>query len=483
MVVSPMPFLNEYPQLKVIQAIARRQKARVYLVGGFLRDHCLKRPCFDMDFAVEKQAVAFARGFAKRIKGAFVLLDKEHGCARVVKKDKQEVRTFDFADFRATDIKGDIGLRDFTVNTLCVDINALTPRDELKDVMLDYRKAKADLKARTIRMVSLKSFQDDPLRLLRAYSLCAQLGFKIEPKTRARIKKERALIRRTAAERIREELFKILDTPDAARYLKDMDRAGLLEEVIPQVTLMYGVKQGTYHHLDVWKHSLETVAQLDKVLEEAGPQTDIGQYLNEPLAGGRTRRAVMKLAALLHDIGKPETRRKEKDRISFHGHEHVGKSIARSIAQQLKLSTRERFALQDMVRWHLRPGYLSNFKKPSERAVFRFMRDAKEEAAGIALLSLADQRSTRGPATTQADQIHHEKICRDLVKRYFDKKKEKPFVRLINGHDLIKELKLSPSPLFATILEKVEEDQVTGKVRTRVQALAAARKLADQGKS
>ena len=131
-----------------------------------------------------------------------------------------------------------------------------------------------------------------------------------------------------------------------------------------------------------------------------------------------------------------------------------------------------------MVRWHLRPGYLSNFKKPSEKAIYRYFRDTKEEAVSTALLSLADQRSTCGPATTQQDQEHHEKICLDLLGRYFQKKKEKPFKRLITGDDLIRQLKLKPSPLFAKILAAVEEKQMLGELKTKKEAIVCAKEMA-----
>jgi poly(A) polymerase len=257
-----------------------------------------------------------------------------------------------------------------------------------------------------------------------------------------------------------------------------MDRMGLLERIIPQIRVMFACKQGTSHHLDVWPHSLETVAQLEGVYRQVREDREVRDYLAESLGGNRSRLALMKLAALLHDIGKPDTRKRERGRISFHGHEHVGRNIVRHIALMLKLSVRERHALEDMVRWHLRPGYLSNFKQPSEKAVYRYFRDARDEAVSVLLMSLADQRATRGPATTQSDQEHHEKICLDLVRRHFARKKEQPFVRLINGDDLIRKLKLKPSPLFAKILSAVEEQQSLGKIRTKQEALALAGELA-----
>ena len=473
-----MPFLTHYPQLKTIQSLARTEKVKVYLVGGFLRDYLLKRQKFDFDFAVEKNAVPFARRIARKIKGAFVLLDENHGCARVVKKFNGQIWTFDFADFRAKTFAQDLAHRDFTINTLAVDLDAFDGNQEFNEVLLDKRGGIKDLENKKIRMSSTKVFKEDPLRTLRAFSLRANLGFKIDSKTLTQIKKDRELIRSVSHERVRDELFKILETDRAAQTIKEMDHIELLEEIIPQIRVMFGCKQGGYHHLDVWPHSLEVVAQLENVFEQMKNNVDVVYFLNEKLGGERTRRALLKLAALLHDIGKPRTQKKEKGRMTFHGHEHVGKDLTRVIAKMLKLSTDERYALEDIVRWHLRPGYLSNFKKPTERAVYRYFRDTKEEAMSVLLLSLADQRSTRGPLTTQADQRHHEKICLGLIDRHFAKKEEKPFTRLIGGHDLIKTLKLKPSPLFGKILIKIEEAQSLGKISTKKEALDLARKIA-----
>jgi putative nucleotidyltransferase with HDIG domain len=304
------------------------------------------------------------------------------------------------------------------------------------------------------------------------------LGFKIDPSTLARIKAERALIKKVSPERVREELFKVLSSPRAAAVIKDMDRDGMLFEVMPQVRVMYGVKQGGYHHLDVWKHSLEVLVQLEKLLKEFSADTQLQSYLGEELGGGHSRVAVLKLACILHDIGKPDTKKKEPGgRTSFHTHEHAGRRIVRIIAQQLMLSTKERYALEDMVTHHLRPGYLANFKRPSDKAVFRYFRDTKDEAASIVLLATADQRSTRGPLTTAYDLEHHQDICFALLKKYFMKKNEKPFVRLLTGHDLIKELGLKPGPRFSKILGKVDEAQHLGKVTTREAALALVMKM------
>jgi len=284
-----------------------------------------------------------------------------------------------------------------------------------------------------------------------------------------------------------------------------MQKSGLLEQVIPQLTVMERVHQGGYHHLDVWRHSLEVVHQFEELLKELSfprkresrtlvssgspinPPKSVADgddnkfiqdYLQAEIAAGHKRYALLKFACLVHDIGKPDTKKKEAGRMTFHGHEHVGARMVRIIAHQMKLSVKERHFLEDLTTWHLRPGYLSNFKKPSQRMIFRFLRDTKEEALSVLFLSLADQRSTRGPLTTKAKLQHHQKICQDVIKRFIQQKDQKPLVRLITGYDLIKKLKLKPSPLFAKVLSGVGEAQSLGKISTKKEALVLARKIA-----
>ncbi len=468
--------LSNLPHLKIVRDLARMKKTDVHLVGGFLRDHLLGKKSTDLDFAVSDNAIAFARAFARKVKGAFVLLDKEHGCARVVCRGPS-TWTFDFSDLRAPTIKADLRSRDFTVNTLCVNVTKLKDTDDLQENVLDYWGAGRDLKAKTARMVSADSFKDDSLRLLRAYALKAVFGLKIEPKTALRIKKDADLILNAAMERVREEVFKVLSSPRAYETTVLLDKDGLLARVLPQLSVMQGVHQGGYHHLDVWRHSLEVLHQFEVFCaQENDPQ--IQAYLGEEIAGNHSRAALLKLAALLHDVGKPDTRKAEGGRMTFHGHEHAGERITRLAAKRLKLSVKERHFCEDVVRMHLRPGYLSNFERPTEKAVFRYLRDTGKEGAAIALLAMADQRATRGPLTTPAKAEHHEKICRMVLARFFEEKNKVPLKRLLTGNDLIKILKLKPGPIFAKILTAVEEGQSLGKISTKAEALVLAKKIA-----
>jgi poly(A) polymerase len=458
-----------FPYQDELRTLCQKRKAHVYIVGGFLRDIRLHKKGYDVDFAVAKDALTLAKAFARIIKGAFVVLDDQHGSARVVVHVQTHIWTYDFTDFRAPTIEKDLLLRDFTVNTFCVSLVTLT------DVSLPQ--AVSDLKSKKIRMVSTRAFSDDPLRLMRAFSLSAQIGFRIDAHTLKVIKAQAPLIINAAIERTREEFFKILHSPRAHGTLLALEKAHILVRVLPQVEVMFHVTQGGYHHLDVWRHSLMVLAQLEKLLMEAKQDQKIAHYLQEDIGGAHTREALLKLAALLHDIGKPKTRKQEVGRMTFHGHEHEGAAITRLVAKHLKLSVKERYWLEDVVRWHLRPGYLSNFKIPSSKAVFRYMRDTKQEAVAVALFAIADQRSTCGPLTTKSKTRHHENICRMVIAEYFKEQLKPVRPRLLTGNDLIKKLKLKPSPLFAEILTKIEEGQALGQITTKEQAMLHAKKL------
>lgn len=464
--------LQYYPALNVITDALKGTRQRVFLVGGALRHYYLNTPSIDFDFAVDRNAIALSRQVARRIKGAFVLLDEEHGSARVVKNDCSATWTFDFTDWRGKGIAEDLGLRDFTINTFALDLKQIADPSKI----LSVKGAEHDLKKKIIRMVNAKVFKEDPLRLLRSLSLMATLGFKIEPKTLSQMKKDTHLISKVASERIREEIFKVLSSARASQTLGLMDKMGLLTQVIPQISVMKGVSQGGFHHLDVWKHSLMVLDNLEKMAAKTD-DARIKEYLQEKIGGDHSRLALLKMAALLHDIGKPETRKPEGKRMTFHGHEHVGARITRLVAKQLKVSVKERYFLEDAVGMHLRPGYLANFKRPSEKAIFRYFRDTKQEALSLAILAMADQAATKGPLTTLARHKHHTKICQMIIDRYFVKVQEKPKLRLITGNDLIKLLKLKPSPLFGTILAKVEEAAALGKITTKPEALALVRTL------
>ena len=393
---------------------------------------------------------------------------------------KHKICTLDFTDFRGKTLEEDLLHRDFTINAIALELEKVFTNGNLDSCLIDPYNGRADLKRKIIKVVNKKAFAEDPLRILRTFSFSAIFGFQIDKETLKLAKSYKEKLAQVSFERIRDELFKIFDSPSTFDYLVMLDKMRILKIIFPETEKMRAVNQGPYHHLDIWQHSLETVRQLELLIKQLKNNKDIQDYLNEVMSSQRQRLALIKLGALLHDIGKPDALRREKGKIKFHGHERIGFEITKEIAKRLKLSNDEQDSLEKMVFLHLRPGYLGDNKTVSKRAKFRYFRDTAKEAVSTLLISLADQRSTRGPLTTEESRAQHEKICRSLIKEYFKKQKEKKLPRLISGNDLMKEFKLDPSPLIGKILTEVEELQAIGKIKYKKDALEFAGKMVKQ---
>jgi len=471
--------LKDRGLLETILRIANKRKVKLYLVGGYLRDILLgrekKNP--DIDFCLRRTAINFGKDVARKIKGGFVILDKTHGCSRVVKRIKDKIYTLDFTDFRGKTIEDDLLHRDFTINALSIELEKFFSGGTIENLIIDPYKGRRDLGLKIVRLVNKKAFDEDPLRVLRAFSLAIIFDFKIDKEALKAIKLKARGLSKVSYERIRDELFKILERPNPFSYLEQLDKLKILKIIIPELEVMRGVKQGPYHHLDVWQHTLETIRQLELLITELKDNPEVQDYLDEIISGARSRRALIKLGALLHDIGKPAALRREDGKTKFHGHERIGSDITKNITERLKLSNDETDSLEKMVLWHLRPGYLADNEEITPRAIFRYFRDTQKEGVSILLISMADQRATKGPLTSKGSRIHHEKVVLNLIKEYFKRKKEKKLPRLISGDDLLKKFKLEPSPLIGKILREIEELQAIGKIKNKKEALGAARKF------
>ena len=488
------PLISKYnPILESILNFSQNKNVKIFIVGGFLRDLLLKRrsPSVDIDFAIKKNAIAFARRLAKKLRAGFVVLDKDNGCARLVLKDRRGIYALDFTDLRGKDLLEDLGRRDFSINSFAIGLKdflivSKSKRgfkfNSIKDYLQDPYGGYKDLESKVIRIINLAVFDDDPLRILRAFSLSSLLNFGITAKTLKLIKKKKNKLKMVSSERIRDELFKILSSKRGHQFLCSLDRYKILELIIPEVKELYQIDQGRHHHLDVWKHTLETVNQLEKILDSSNQRQEITDYLNEDVSSGRHRYELLKLAALMHDIGKPRTLRVEKGKVSFHGHERVGVEMLKELAKKLKLSNNEMSLLKRLVRFHLRPGYLANNPILTPRAKFRFFRDVSNEAIGVLLISLADQRATRGILATRKSRQRHERLIRRLINDYLKKKREKKIKSLINGYDIMKKFNLEPSFLIGRVLSEVQEERAIGKIRTKKEALRLARTIINKEK-
>ncbi|MFA5100037.1 MAG: hypothetical protein WC547_04040, partial [Candidatus Omnitrophota bacterium] len=239
-----------------INEYARKNEVELYVVGGFLRDIYLKRSkqCPDIDLCIAKRAIPFGKGLAGHLKCGFVVLDELHGCCRLIVRARSTY-TIDISDFRGPTLAADLALRDFSVNTLCLALSDLVRSDDPSASVIDLHGARLDIKNKRLRILYAKAFDDDPLRVLRAFSLSAVFGFVIDRETMAAAGRKKRLLAQVSGERIRDELFKILESCRAYESLCVLDAQGILEVLFPEIRAMKRVRRAGKDRLDVWRHT------------------------------------------------------------------------------------------------------------------------------------------------------------------------------------------------------------------------------------
>jgi putative nucleotidyltransferase with HDIG domain len=461
--------------LQVFDAVVRQLRISAFICGGTIRDLLLNRPFHDVDLVVSDNVFEAVELFRKKLEVPAFVMDEERQVARVV----LDGGNWDFTGFRNHTIEGDLKKRDFTINSIALRWSDFYPERHL-DRVIDPCNGLADLEKKIIRVVSDQSLSDDPLRMLRAFRLEAELKFEIDPQVRAEISELHPLIRNVATERVREELDRIFLQSDSAAAWKSIGNSSLFLSLIPEMVSMKGCEQGGYHHMDVWDHTLlalEKFEMLLPIISQVFPEhaSRIPEYLNS--AGGildRTR--LMKWGILFHDIGKPQTRElREPGRWRFHGHEHVGSDIAQGILKHLKLARKDIQIVGSLIEHHLRPLTLFNQEDRQEDAYFRFFRATGTEGIGVLLMAYGDIAAARGPLAQPERDSEFIAFIRELIRYYYDEYYPKVNTpELLKGRDLMAFLQMKPGPKMGKLLKEIRESQLQGKLRNRNDALAFA---------
>ena len=468
--------LADRRSLRLLGGLAAARGLQVFLVGGSMRELALGQPAPDLDLAVSSQTLDLGRELAAALRGTFVLLDEKERTARVVIQGE----ILDLAEFRAPSLEGDLKGRDFTINTMALNLNAILGAAPLQ--VLDPMGGLEDLSRKLLRLVAPENLAADPLRLLRAYRFAATHGLSLTPETEAAIRRYAGELPRVAGERIHQELFPLLSAPAAGPILVRMDRVGLLRQIFLELEELKGVDQNGYHHLDVFNHSMATVLHLEEVLAKPGRFFgELAQGLADYVAVP-PRAALLKLAALFHDAGKPRVRdrRTAPERYTFYYHEKVGLEIFASVAQRLHLSNAEIRLVSTLIHLHLRPFLLLPAFRERElsfRALGRLVRAARADLPGLFALAMADSLAGEGPQKpADAETVLAE--LADEAYRFLKERLEpqERLPRLITGADLIS-LGLKPGPQFRQLLTAVEEAQWEGAVGSREDALRLVRHL------
>ncbi|MGD8513824.1 MAG: HD domain-containing protein, partial [Deltaproteobacteria bacterium] len=435
----------------------------VYLVGGSLRDDILKRFSRDHDFAVPGDARAFAKKVATQLGVQLIEIGKgSKALYRVISGDD----ILDFAPMAGKSIEEDLRKRDFTINALAYDLQS--------HQLIDPVGAFHDIESRTVRLVSQDAVLADPLRMVRAFRFAAALGFRIEPETLAVIARQSALIARSAGERIRAELFKMMAVEGSFHYLRQMAQAGLLTQIIPELQPCQGCLQGEIHGRDVFEHTMEAYKEMEAILVGHGALwpgfvRPVANYLQ-----AKNRKVLLKWATLFHDLGKPQTRKVEPSgRIRFLGHEAAGGRLAGHICERLRMSGQDRSYVSLIVENHRLPLHLFDADQRgnlSSRGIVRFVRKYQDDLIGLLLHSVADQRAKvrAGPEPFSALVVFLERI----FSTYFsDLKPKLAAPRLVTGHDLMRHFNLESSELIGRLLERVEEGRLNGEIQSKEEAM------------
>ena len=406
-----------------------------YAVGGAIRDLLLGRSFADIDWLVPNPYQE-AKRVADELGGSLVSLDERRDFWRVVLPEK-------VIDYTAliSSLEKNLTQRDFTINAVAADLNGelIDPIEGLKDFRNKY-----------IRMVRAKNFYADPLRPLRGVRFAVQLGFTIEPKTKEAIKNNDSLPL-PKAERISEELSKILMSDFPAQGIRLMNELGLLEVYLPELTKAKGVKQGGFHHLDVLDHLIESLNQLVQIF----PEADLG----------------LRWATLLHDIAKPNTQihDPEEDSYRFYGHDRLGAEIAQEILKQLKSSKALMERVKSLVRYHMLP--LPRNNKEARRFVHR----RREILPDLLKLMIADREAARGRLSRELIRQNYRLAMSRVLEILAEQPASKP---LLNGLEVIEILNLEPSAKVGKALDFLKESEAVGDIANKQEATAALKHYA-----
>ncbi|MBW2366471.1 MAG: CCA tRNA nucleotidyltransferase [Deltaproteobacteria bacterium] len=450
------------------------EKKGVYVVGGSTRDLLLGLKPIDYDLTVSHNPEQFAAKLARRSGGRLVRMGKP---GKLVYRVVLEPVYFDITPINGPSIMDDLRSRDFTINAMAIDVST--------GQLLDVTGGRKDLEAKRLRMVSGTAFRNDPIRLLRAYRLAASLGFAIEPGTVTEIHRQRGAIRTSAGERIRAELLKIFAAQTSAPLIRQMADTGLLFEIFNELRPLKACSQNQHHAYDVFQHTLIAYESLESILTDS-PGNDLNRWLHDRSENPVEDMALLKCALLLHDIGKPQTARKDADgAIHFLGHESAGAQMAEQICNRLRFSHREREFITQIITHHTRTLHLFNAHQKqvlSSKATARFLTRCGAYTPYLLLHTLADLMG-KGPSR-KSETAAFSEFARMLFKtfktRYLPLQSQPP---LITGHDLIKVFHLSPSPLFKKLLSAVTEQRLADSTMDRKAALELVKHLLNQRES
>ncbi|MBI2617310.1 HD domain-containing protein [Candidatus Gottesmanbacteria bacterium] len=422
-----------------------------FVVGGGIRNAILHKPTVNWDFTTNAKPQEILTlfknsfynntfgtvGVAVQLKNPF----KKSGKLSVIFEITTYRSEFGYSDHRHPDkivwgetLDEDLKRRDFTMNALAFDgVRIVDLFGGIKDIKKKIVRAVGDGQAR---------FAEDALRMVRAVRFATEYSFTIDPDTSSAISKNAALIASISGERIREELIKILSSDFPSDGIRLLKNTGLLSFILPELEKCFGIEQKSpkRHHVH-----------------------DVGTHLLLSLSHCPSKDPIVRLATLLHDVGKPATFQKtDEGIITFYNHEIIGASIVRHIADRLHLSKNEREKLVTLVRFH----QFTVDEKQTDSAIRRFIRNIGKENIDDMLALRTGDRLGGGARQTSWRLELYKKRLEDVQKQPFTVSDLK-----VDGHDVMKVFDISPGPKVGKILEMLFTQVVEGKLKNEKELL------------
>lgn len=447
-------YIDSINYLKAMAEIANRENVEAFIVGGYVRDLLLNRKRVDIDILVVGDGPNFARKVAKSFGVENVNIFANFGTAQfkfnnidfefVGARKESYDRNSRKPNVNLGSFEDDINRRDFTINTLAISLN----RKNFGE-LIDKFNGLEDLRNQIIKtpLDPQKTFDDDPLRMLRAFRFAAQLNFHVNDKILQAATEMRERLKIVSQERITDEFLKILKSPKPSVGLKLLYNTKVMEIVFPEIANLGGVDQRKdYHHKDVFIHTCQVVDNVAKVSDNLW----------------------LRFTALVHDIAKPKTK-KFIDGIgwTFHGHEELGARMMKSIFKKLKLPFSKLNYVEKLVRLHLRPIALVS-EDVTDSAIRRFIVSAGEDLDDLITLCRADITSKNPEKVAQ--YLSNYNIVMEKVKDVEEKDELRAFQSPVKGNEIMKVFNLKPSRKVGEIKKAIENAILDGKIENNYDA-------------
>lgn len=448
--------------------------APAWIVGGAVRDELLGRPTADLDLVVDGDVKALAKALSRAAGGPAFELSDAFGAWRVVGPEHRW--QIDIMRLQGASLAEDLAKRDFTINAMA--------RPLAGGEVIDPHGGAEDLAERRLRMVTPSSFDDDPLRTLRLARFACELAMEGDSDTKIAAAHCAPRIAEVAAERIFAELKRVIAADRVLNGLALMDALGLTPHVLPELSALRGVEQNRYHHLDVYDHTLEVLAETVGLERDPGAvlgaelDAPLRAFLAQPLADEVTRATALRFGALLHDVAKPETQVFHDDGsvLGFPGHADLGAERSRAALTRLRTSEKLRAHVALLARHHLGLGYLVHKAPLDRRTIHQYLVKTAPVEVDVSLLSIADRLATRGRKAEEAIAKHLE-VARGVLPQalaYADWAAQPPLIR---GDELARALDIRRGPHLGRLLAAIAEARYAGEVTTADEAIALARTL------